>query len=712
MRGLGMSKGLPMARVVHFVTLSLALLGTLFRIVRTNAFSNTPTTITTVGTFRTFRHVYSPRTDRTDSSSSALGLSADASAAQALERTKAQLAKIQRQQRAVDENAPPDPLGEERERLVQSYVQQSANALKEQLKTRGLPRNGRKPDLARRLAEDDLQQSYRDEPDDAAVLKSQGQHTDALVVKAMAEQDADLLPSSELEKDDMVRTLTTFATLRLSPAAGRALGRAQFDTPTPIQAEALPRLARQRESLLLHAETGSGKTLAYVLPITERLWLEATPSGWESGSSSSDTPSFAVILTPTRELAAQVAGIATVLAPPGSVRLVTKPTNLMRTSQAWKERGELEYGGRLADESAPSYSTPRLFIGSAKAIMHSLYGDGRMPASPTSKPEAMQFLKNCQTLVLDEVDRLLAVKKTRTEKSSAARPHEKPAAVVAAAVARLTLGQAQIVAASATVGRPLKRELARVLGLPPPECPATVRGAGRDDDIVDNTARARQPKGDSAHIGRAVTIPDTVENYVVASDGSSTGQLLTTAYKVVQGLHATQASRKILLVLARGFGLNTQNAIGALRHFDCQPPPQSLLDRLEADGTDRLIAKHRQVSGAAGVGESSVAARQQSGSDDFVESDENGSEESYLLVTGEDTVRGLHLDGLDVVVVVGRPNGPDEYTHIAGRTGRAGRTGKVINVVSQENAAALKSWERMLGVDFTRIELIDIAQLD
>ncbi|EEC44865.1 predicted protein, partial [Phaeodactylum tricornutum CCAP 1055/1] len=98
----------------------------------------------------------------------------------------------------------------------------------------------------------------------------------------------------------------TFATLRLSPAAGRALGRAQFDTPTPIQAEALPRLARQRESLLLHAETGSGKTLAYVLPITERLWLEATPSGWESGSSSSDTPSFAVILTPTRELAAQV----------------------------------------------------------------------------------------------------------------------------------------------------------------------------------------------------------------------------------------------------------------------------------------------------------------------------------------------------------------------------------------------------------------------
>ena len=78
--------------------------------------------------------------------------------------------------------------------------------------------------------------------------------------------------------------------------------------------------------------------------------------------------------------------------------------------------------------------------------------------------------------------------------------------------------------------------------------------------------------------------------------------------------------------------------------------------------------------------------------------------EGYLLVTQEDNVRGLHLDGLDAVIVVGRPGSPDEYTHIAGRVGRAGRRGSVLNIVSFEQAAALASWTMMLGVDFLPVE--------
>ena len=99
-----------------------------------------------------------------------------------------------------------------------------------------------------------------------------------------------------------------------------------------------------------------------------------------------------------------------------------------------------------------------------------------MPASPTTKPEAQYFLKNVRYLVLDEVDRLLQVKKSRSESTTKSKKHEKPAAIVTAAVTRMTLGRAQIVAASATVGRPLKRELARVLGLPAQSCPRVIRG--------------------------------------------------------------------------------------------------------------------------------------------------------------------------------------------------------------------------------------------
>ncbi|OEU11845.1 hypothetical protein FRACYDRAFT_144880, partial [Fragilariopsis cylindrus CCMP1102] len=71
-----------------------------------------------------------------------------------------------------------------------------------------------------------------------------------------------------------------------------------------------------------------------------------------------------------------------------------------------------------------------------------------------------------------------------------------------------------------------------------------------------------------------------------------------------------------------------------------------------------------------------------------------------LLVTGEDTVRGMHIANLDTVVVVGRPAGPDEYIHIAGRTGRAGRSGKVISVLSEQHTAAIKGWETILNIDF------------
>ena len=145
-----------------------------------------------------------------------------------------------------------------------------------------------------------------------------------------------------------------------------------------------------------------------------------------------------------------------------------------------------------------------------------------------------------------------------------------------------------------------------------------------------------------------------------------------------------------------------------MRHFGIQPEPQSLLDALEADGTDRLVEAHRRVSRVEGVG--GGATTQRSNESNGREGD-SGVEEGYLLITHEDNVRGLHLAGLDAVVVVGRPGSPDEYTHIAGRTGRAGRRGSVLNIVSYEQAAALASWTKMLGVDFSPVDESGIASI-
>jgi len=584
-------------------------------------------------------------------------LAASKGAQAALERTASQLQRL-KHQGVNGSSASTAALNVET--LTAEYLGQPANLLKQELKRRMQSTKGRKPELARRLAEYEVE---------TKTGISTGTSSNAAM--------KDWNPSEERKKGDDIASLDgpvdSFCGIKLSKAASEALGKANFRTPSPIQQAAIPAQVNG-DSVIVHAETGSGKTLAYLLPITEQLWKDYEAE---------EDDGYGFILTPTRELAAQVAGIASVLAPPGTVRMVSHPTNLM--SDGLKDRGERENGGRLDD--GDGRTMPRLFIGSAKAMKGSLYGDGKMPAPPTTKPEAKYLLSSTRWIVMDEVDRLIDTKRGRNQ-SSKRNNHEKPAAIVTSAVARLTFGRAQVVSVSATVGRSLKRELSRVLGLPPSEFPTVVRG----NDSIKEAEFLKAQKANTGHLGRAVTIPVTVENYVVPVDSSSVGKILTSAFFVLRELNKQQ-SRRILLVLTKGSGINTQNTLGALKHFGCQPEPRSLLDVLEADGTDKLVEVHREVSRVAGVGEAGI-----------------DKDEGYVLVTGEDSVRGLHLDGLDAVVVVGRAHGPDEYTHIAGRTGRAGRSGRVFNVVSEKEASAVKSWEKMLDTEFREITIEEIAE--
>ncbi|HUT73295.1 MAG TPA: DEAD/DEAH box helicase [Armatimonadota bacterium] len=73
-----------------------------------------------------------------------------------------------------------------------------------------------------------------------------------------------------------------------------------FETPTPIQYEAIPPALSGRD-VIATAETGSGKTAAFLLPIIERLRQRQ------------DRSTRALILAPTREIAAQTAGQAVAL---------------------------------------------------------------------------------------------------------------------------------------------------------------------------------------------------------------------------------------------------------------------------------------------------------------------------------------------------------------------------------------------------------------
>src|SRR3982750_4153894 len=86
-----------------------------------------------------------------------------------------------------------------------------------------------------------------------------------------------------------------FSSFGLHPDLLRGVKELGFSRPTPIQADAIPPAIEGRD-VLASAMTGSGKTAAFLLPILHR--LIGRPRG----------ATRVLVLTPTRELAAQILG--------------------------------------------------------------------------------------------------------------------------------------------------------------------------------------------------------------------------------------------------------------------------------------------------------------------------------------------------------------------------------------------------------------------
>ncbi|WP_313077536.1 DEAD/DEAH box helicase [Melaminivora sp.] len=92
----------------------------------------------------------------------------------------------------------------------------------------------------------------------------------------------------------------TFEELNLAPALLRAVQEQGYDSPTPIQAQAIPAVLAGHD-LLAGAQTGTGKTAAFTLPLLQRLSESPAATSRFGGRGVR-----ALVLTPTRELAAQV----------------------------------------------------------------------------------------------------------------------------------------------------------------------------------------------------------------------------------------------------------------------------------------------------------------------------------------------------------------------------------------------------------------------
>ncbi|MDA0314625.1 MAG: DEAD/DEAH box helicase [Bacteroidetes bacterium] len=90
-----------------------------------------------------------------------------------------------------------------------------------------------------------------------------------------------------------------FSDLGLSKDLLSSIERAKYESPYPIQIEAIPAILQKKDILGL-APTGSGKTAAYILPILQHLLQQEAPR---------DRQVPVLVLVPTRELAIQVAEV-------------------------------------------------------------------------------------------------------------------------------------------------------------------------------------------------------------------------------------------------------------------------------------------------------------------------------------------------------------------------------------------------------------------
>ena len=97
--------------------------------------------------------------------------------------------------------------------------------------------------------------------------------------------------------------MTQFTDLSLAEAILRAVSAEGYTTPTPIQADVIPAMLKGHDIIGI-AQTGTGKTAAFVLPLLDKIH--------RAGKAPAPKSCNALILAPTRELAAQIAEAITV----------------------------------------------------------------------------------------------------------------------------------------------------------------------------------------------------------------------------------------------------------------------------------------------------------------------------------------------------------------------------------------------------------------
>ena len=494
--------------------------------------------------------------------------------------------------------------------------------------------------------------------------------------------------------------------------------------PSPIQKASIAPITSGL-SCILHAQTGSGKTLAYLLPLLKRLS--------RSDGSVDMTPLQGLIIVPSKELAVQVAADITALLSKSDELDSSAVELCLKTSR-----------GGLDKVMAP------IVVGTPFKVLDAL------------KASSPKLIESMNYLVLDEVDRLmssLSKYATNDEKRDArneVNPTVELVNMIVQAKIAANLPQMQVVAASATVGRPLRRDLFKLLQggtefgdltvLRPEVLEEEVEAsdaviekvtAGGEsgsetvselEKLLEATMGTGSKSGSKAQSGstRKVGIPTGIRHVAVLTrdDSNELNRKVVAAKEKWVG-ECSKANRGLLFVPRPD---DVKQILGMLQFWgvkEAQNLQETLGIEVDSEGHQKVPAYQKRnlmtaktVTPASPVksvedkaGESAElilrAARARLGATSrLVEgstAEESEVDSRDLFVLPVSGARGLHLQDIEYVIILQPPKTMDEYLHMAGRTGRAGNkvaTGTVISLVNYDELKRMQSWQTALGIDF------------
>jgi ATP-dependent RNA helicase DDX49/DBP8 len=421
----------------------------------------------------------------------------------------------------------------------------------------------------------------------------------------------------------------TFADLGLCDWIVQSTGAMGFRWPTEIQRVCIPAILGSRD-VMGCAETGAGKTAAFALPILHH--LSEDPYGI-----------FAVVLTPTRELAIQIAEQFSALGAPMSVRTC------------------LVIGGiSMTEQSLQLAKRPHVVIATPGRLRHHLEEGGGDPPN----------LSRSAYLVLDEADRLLStgfsseLKVILSHMSSKKRRTLLFSATLTSSLSELeTLAMKDTLRFDLTSEQRIPAQLVQQYVFIPAQVKLSFLAAVLQKILKKNLKK----KGDNEDEGGE----GGEESWTMMKKSTNKNKRKKNNHEPAEDDAAAAKNSSSSIIIF----------VGSCRR--CQEVAE-ILNELGID----CVALHSMMT----------QLRRMAALGKFK------SQVSRILIATDVASRGLDIPAVDVVINLDLPKVAIDYVHRIGRTARAGRVGRALSMVTQYDTQLVLSIEAFTGV---KLELSD-----